>query len=198
MHQNKLTFQSEDLVVDYISFNITGSINTESITKYLFEKLNFNSTFAKWHNGTAKSWFYLAKNQHQVSFRQLEYDPLFKSFWEGTIIHFSGSNAAQFYKIIQAQKFDWNILKSKDVSLGRIDLYYFRESQLTDQKDQLEKFFTNIMAKTANQRKKTSLKYDPGIKNYILRIGNRKSSNFYRIYQTKDGLRFELEIKKNQ
>ena len=39
---------------------------------------------------------------------------------------------------------------------------------------------------------------DPGIKNYILRIGNRKSSNFYRIYQTKDGLRFELEIKKNQ
>jgi len=85
MNQNKFTFQSENLVVDYISFNITGSDNTESIAKY---------------------WFYLPGNQHQVSFRQLEYDPSFKSFWEGTTIHFSGTNAAQFYKIIQAEKFD--------------------------------------------------------------------------------------------
>lgn len=30
----------------------------------------------------------------------------------------------------------------------------------------------------------------------IFRIGNGKSSNFFRIYQKKDGLEFELEIKK--
>jgi len=175
-----------------------GSANTELIAKYLFEKLNFNSTFAKGHNGTVRSWFYMLKTQHQVSFRQLEYDPSSKSFLEGTIMHFSGNNAAQFYKIIQAQKFDWNILKSKNASLGRIDFYYFRESQLTDQEDQLEKFFSNTISKLVNQRKKTSLNYDRGIKGYILRIGNRKSSNFYRIYQTKNGLRFELEIKKKR
>jgi len=131
MQENKLTFQSENLVIDYISFNIPGSDNTESIAEYLFEKFNFNSTLAKGQNGTAKSWFYLPRNQHQVSFRQLEYDPSSKSFWEGTIIHFSGTNAAQFYKIIQAQKFDWNILKLKNASLGRIDLHYFRESKIT-------------------------------------------------------------------
>lgn len=196
MNQNKLAFESENLVVDYISFNIMGSANTELIAKYLFEQLHFNSTFAKGHNGTARSWFYLPKNQHQVSFRQLEHDPASKSFWEGTIMHFSGNNAAQFYKIIQAQKFDWNILKSKYFSLGRIDLYYLRESQLTDQESPLERFFSNTISKPVNQHKKTSLNYDPAIKGYILRIGNRKSSNFYRIYQTKNGLKFELEVKK--
>jgi hypothetical protein len=77
---NKLTFQSENLVVDYISFNIPGSDNTESIAKYLFEKFNFNSTFAKVQNRTSKYWFYLPGNQHQVSFRQFEYDPSSKSF----------------------------------------------------------------------------------------------------------------------
>jgi len=80
MNQNKFSFESENLVVNYISFNITGLANTESIAKHLFEKFNFNSTFAKGQNGTPKSWFYLLKNQHQVSFRQLEYDPSSKSF----------------------------------------------------------------------------------------------------------------------
>ena len=93
---NKLTFESENLVVDYISFNIPGSDNTESIAKYLFEKFNFNSTFAKGQNGTTHDWFYLNGNQNQVSFRQLEYNPSFKNLWGGTIIHFSGINAAQF------------------------------------------------------------------------------------------------------
>ena len=97
---NLLNFQTENLVIDYISFNIPGSDNTESIAKYLFETFNF-----------------LPRNQNEVSFRQLEYDPSSKSFWEGTIIHFSGKNAAKFYKIIQAQKFDWNILKFKKRSL---------------------------------------------------------------------------------
>jgi hypothetical protein len=107
MLQNQLSFESENLAIDYISFNIPGSGNTESIAKYLFKTFNFNSTFTKGENGTSKSWFYRTKNQHQVSFRQLEYDPSSKSFWEGTTIHFSGNNAAHFYKIVQAQKFDW-------------------------------------------------------------------------------------------
>ena len=78
MSKNKLSFESEKLVVDYISFNIPGSDNTEYIAKYLFEKFNVNSTFAKGQNGTTDDWFYLPVNQHQVSFRQLEYDPSLK------------------------------------------------------------------------------------------------------------------------
>ena len=75
---------------------------------------------------------------------------------------------------------------------------YFRERQHTDQKDLLEKFFNNSISKLANKYKKNSLNIDRSTKGYILRIGNRRSSNFYRIYQTKNCLRFELEIKKKQ
>ena len=72
---------------------------------------------------------------------------------------------------------------------------YFRERRLTDQKGQLESFFSNIITKLS---KKYNLNYDRSTRGYILRIGNRKSSNFYRIYQTKNGLKFELEIKVQQ
>ena len=58
---NKLTFQSQNLIVDYISFHIPGSDNTESITKYLFKEFNFNSTFVKGQNETSKDWFYLIR-----------------------------------------------------------------------------------------------------------------------------------------
>ena len=51
MMLNKLIFQLKNFVIDYISFNIPGSDNTESIAKYLFVKFNFNSTFAKGQNG---------------------------------------------------------------------------------------------------------------------------------------------------
>jgi hypothetical protein len=50
MNQNQFIFQSQNLVVDYISFNIPGPDNRKSIAKYLFEKFNFNSTFAKGQN----------------------------------------------------------------------------------------------------------------------------------------------------
>ena len=195
MKQNKLSFESENLVVAYISFNIPGSDNKESIAKYLFEKFNFNSTFAKGQNETSKDWFYLTRNQHQVSFRQLKYDPSYKSFWEGTIIHFSGPNATQFYKIIQAQKFDWNILKLKNASLGRIDLHYFRKSKITDQSDQLENFMEKCCQRIRLKSKRRKAKWELESNGLVLRIGNRSSSNYYRVYQKQNGLQFELELK---
>ena len=195
MKQNKFTFESEKLVVDYISFNIPGSDNTESIAKYLFETFNFNSTFARGQNGITKSRFYLPRNQNEVSFRQLEYDPSSKSFWEGTIIHFSGKNAAKFYKIIQAQKLDWNILKLKNASLGRIDLHYFRESKITDQNQQVENFMEKSCRRIHAKSKRRKANWGLESNGLVLRIGNRSSSNYYRVYQKSNGLQFELELK---
>jgi len=84
----------------------------------------------------------------------LKYDPSYKSFWEGTLIHFSGPNATQFYKIIQAHKFDWNILKLKNATLGQIDLHYFRKSKITDQSNQLENFMEKCCQRIRAKSKK--------------------------------------------
>jgi hypothetical protein len=124
MNQNKLTFDNENLVVNYISFNIQGFVDVRPIAKYLFQNFGFNSTIAKRINGKWKSESlnYASQNQFQVSFRQHEYHPEVKSFWEGTKVHFSGTNAAQIYKIIQAQKFDWNIFQPYKLSLSQFNV----------------------------------------------------------------------------
>ena len=54
------------------------------------------------------------------------------------------------------------------------------------------------MSELANIYKKNNFSLDRSTRGYILRIGNRKSSNFCGIYQIKKGLRFELEMKKNK
>ena len=200
MNPKQLTFQSQKLVVDYISFNIQGLIDPKPIANYLFQNFGFNYTIEKKSNGKRESQSSNSarQNQFKVSFRQYEYNPEAKSFWLGTKIDFSGKNATRFYQLIQQQKINWNILQLSNLSISRFDVCYFREKRLTDQKGQLESFFSNIITKLSKKYKKNNLNYDRSTRGYILRIGNRKSSNFYRIYQTKNGLKFELEIKKKQ
>lgn len=200
MKQNKLTFDSKNLVVDYLSFNIQGSINDsinpKSIADYLFQNFNFNSTIFKKINykWKSESLNYDSQNQFQVAFWQHEYNPEVKSFWEGTKVHFSGTNAAQIYKIIQTQKFDWKIFQPYKISLSRFDLYYFKEIKIESQVD-LELFMKKCCQKTFARSKKYIAEYTRNLRGLILRIGDRKSPNFFRIYQQKNGIRFELEMK---
>ena len=44
--------------------------------------------------------------------------------------------------------------------------------------------------------KKNIAEYTQNHQGFILRIGSRKSPNYYRVYETRNGLRFELEMKK--
>jgi hypothetical protein len=133
MNQNKLSFESKNLVVDYISLNITGFMDPGSMDKiasYLSELFEFNSTLRKGNVDKSKEEiiFYDPKNSHKVCFKQLEYNPSSKSFWAGTKINFSGKNAAYFYNLIKIQRFDWNIfeLNNQTLSLSRFDLCYYR------------------------------------------------------------------------
>ena len=82
MNQNKLTFESKKLIVDYISFNIRGLIDPEPIANYLSE-FGFNSNFISydWTQGwQEKKIFYISKNQHKVSSHQFDYNQQIKSF----------------------------------------------------------------------------------------------------------------------
>lgn len=107
MKGNKLNFESGNLVVDYIFFNIQGLVDrkqVEIIAKYLFQILAFNSTFAKDLNGNEEDLFFDSHNQ------LLFYSSKHDTCWSGIKIDFSGKNAIQLYSIIKYQKFDWNIL----------------------------------------------------------------------------------------
>lgn len=198
MNQNKFSFESENLVVDYISFNIQGLIDPKLIANYLFQNFGFNYTIEKRINGKWKSESSNSarQNQFKVSFRQHEYNPEAKSFWVGTKIDFPGKNAAQIYKPMRAQEFDWNIFKPYMLSFSRFDLCYFRERKSNEQKGDLELLMNKCCQKAFLRSKKNIAEYTRNHQGFILRIGSRKSPNYYRVYETRNGLRFELEMKK--
>ena len=124
MNQNKLTFESQNLVVDWIGFNIEGLTDLEPIANYLSESLGFNSTIVKKINGKWKSESlnYDKLNKFQVSFRQYDYNPEFKSYWVGTKVYFSGNNAAHFYSYIKIHSLNLDIFDFQRTSLARFDI----------------------------------------------------------------------------
>lgn len=196
-HNKLLTFESENLVVDWISFNITGPVSIQLIADYLFQVFGFNSTLTKIVNGKWKSedLNYDIKNQFQVSFRQYKYEPENKSFWDGIKIHFSGNNATQFYNYIRKYQIDWNIFNLQLTSLSRFDLHYFRELKTNEQSKDIEIFMEKCCNRIKTQTKLRNVNWYPNKKGLIMRIGSRKSPNFYRVYQKNNGLEFELELK---
>jgi len=198
MTQNKFTFESENLVVDWISFNIQGLVDkkqVERIAKYLFQNFNFNSTFAKGSKGEEEDLFFDSRNQHRVSFRCYLYAPKYANYWSGTKVNFSGKNATQFYTIIKQQKFDWNIFDLNSTSIGRFDYYYFRPITGAHTDDKLKYFMRLSCDKTLRKYKRRKAIFGREETGYVTRIGSRTSSNYYRIYQTKQGVKFELELK---
>ena len=62
MTQDELNFESESLVVDYISLNISGSVDLKPIAKYLFKQCHFNSMINS--AGREKRLYYEKTNQH--------------------------------------------------------------------------------------------------------------------------------------
>lgn len=198
-NQNKLSFKAENLVVDWIGFNIEGSTDIEPIANYLFQSLGFNSILKRRNNAEWKSEVlnYDKLNQFQVSFQQYCYNPEFKSYWVGTKVYFSGNNAAHFYKSIRVQPLHLDIFDFQRTSLARFDINYFtnfqkkNETELINIKTFMEKSCQKIHAKSKR------LKADFGVnrKGLLLTIGSRRSNNYYRVYQKNNGLKFELEIK---
>lgn len=86
-------------------------------------------------------------------------------------------------------------MKFKNVSLGRIDLHYFRKSKINDQSEQLENFMDKCYQRIRAKSKRIKAKWELESNGLVLRIGNRSSSNYYRVYQKQNGLQFELELK---
>lgn len=203
MNQNNLlSFESENLVVDYISFNLKGLIEYDHIMKiasYLFHSFGFNS-FLTYYDQT-QGWkdiplFSQSTNFHEVRFHECKYNRKIQSYWVGTQIHFSGENGTHFYNQVKKPQFDWGIFNGLDVTLSRIDVCYFRETKLTDSNELVNNFMEKCCKKVQSIDKRRVAKYALEKNGWILKIGARKSPKHYRVYENMQGLRFELEIKK--
>jgi len=112
MNQKKLTFESENLVVDWISFNAKGLTDLEPIAKYLLE-FGFNSFQLNKQEGLSRMviLFKHPKNRFHVIFsRPIEY-------WNGIVISFS----SYFYQLIQQKSINFSFFPP--IQLGRLYLH---------------------------------------------------------------------------
>lgn len=185
-------FQSENLVVDYISFNITGYKDPKPITTYLFDSFGFNSVMKENFKGKSEDLIFKITNKYKVSFVKSTYNPESNSYWTGMTVKFSGENGKYFYSLIRRQLIDWCIFDLSCTNLGRFDLYYSRNNKRTD-RISVQDFCQNCQTKL--KQIATNVTLEKNSKGIILKIGHRASNQYSRIYQTRHSLKFEYEIK---
>ena len=182
-----LNFQSQKLVVDYISFKFQHLDNPTQtkIANYLF-KIRFNSyqESGRLAKPVEESIQVNLKNKYEVLF--IKEGP----YWQGTTLQFSGFNAKIFYSLIKQELVSWTIFSS--AVLNRFDLYYSRTNKIDDQISARE--FLENSQKELNRRDR-NVSLEKNSKGFILKIGNRRSNNYFRIYQGKNSLKFEHEMK---
>ena len=197
MKQNKLTFDTENLVVHWLEISIKGLYDLEEIqalANYFDKRLEFNLTFRKSGNRSSQSLISRPANKFNVLFVHT-----CLKYWSGTKLIFSGENGAHFYKLVQEKKVDWEIFKLGSLSLSRFDVYYFEK--INDSDERSVKYFLQDCVKNLEEKRKNisySLSYGKKRGGYLLRNGSRQSSKHLRIYQKRNGLEFELEIKKQE
>lgn len=204
MKENKLTFESQNLVVDYIRFNIEGLIDVKPIYNYLVKSFGFKSIIKK-NEGLEMN--YHNKNQLVVVFVSYEYDPKLNIFWSGWQINFPGLSGDYLYSLIKKNRLDWKILNG--AILSRIDISYFRKSHYGDSNEQVKNFLESSYLNIRNKSKRQKVNFNPNKRPYLLKIGHRGSLNHDRVYQKSkevdkgvyteniDDLNFELEMKKD-
>ena len=192
MKENKLTFEKEKLAVDYISFNIQGLVDrkqVERIANYLFQNFGFNSTFAIGSDGKQETLFSNQKKKYQVYFRAYKYSDI---YWDGIKIDFSGRNGHQFYNLIATNKVNWKIFNhEKSLRLSRLDLCYIHKK--TDNKINVELFLKKCYQKVVENKAIKNFSLQKSYNGWILKIGKRGSTNYYRVYENNTEIRFEFE-----
>lgn len=197
MNQNKFTFESENLKVDYITLNIENVLDRKDISRissYLSNSLKFDSDMKDNETGQIEKLYYNPRNKHRLLIEK--YDSKFK--WVGILIKFLGDNAKQFFKFIKLQKVDWEIFKKNSVSLSRFDLCYFRTNDLTHNRKLFEQFIVDSRSQILNSTNTRHLSLKDNTRGKILKVNRRSNSFHYRVYEKHNGVRFELEMKKRQ
>lgn len=109
---------------------------------------------------------------------------------DGYLTSLFGIQRYFFYNLVQKKIIDWTIFFSG--LLSRFDLYYSRNNKTND-KISVTDFLENCHRKLKQTNKNVS--FDKNFKGLILKIGSRRSNCYSRIYEIKNSLKFEDEMK---
>ena len=196
----QLNFKDEGLKVDWIGLNCEKleESNLKKVVEFLSE-FGFNVTLKekKDQEWETRKLITHPHNRHTVEFQQHYYEPEKKKFWAGTKINFTGENANHFYLQTHIQKTRfWNMLSSiTNFNLARLDICFDRPNKENENNETFRKFIESCQSDLLDKYKRGVIKLKRDKQGFILTIGSRQSTKYFRVYQKKTGTRFELEIK---
>lgn len=192
MNRNKLTFESENLVVDYFEFkfDVLPEQTKQKIVQSFF-KLGFNSfdVDKKYRDSIQIRIQTNYKNQHQIQFVVNV-----SSYWNGVCVAFPGNSAAFFCKLSKEKKIDWNLFDS--ALINRFNLNYLRSIQ-PSQERQVADFFKE--SEETIHSKGINAHINSTTKDLSLKIASKRSNRSVKIYDVgRKGkfLKFEMEIRR--
>lgn len=127
-NDNKLSFESENLQVDYLTFNIESKEpeRLQKIANYFSKNFQCNSFLIDVQDSTKNR----VLSQKHKKYCKAEFRTNYTKYWPGTIISFSGNHARFFYETIQNKQLDKDIFDLDSTNIGRIDLCYVPSSEL--------------------------------------------------------------------
>ena len=193
MKQNKLSFESESLIVDWIAFNLEGLIDPRIIAGRLSKYFTPHVLI----DDELRIGFHGFRKKYKVSIHQYTGS---KGYWIGTKIIFSGKNASYFYKLLKTRIFDWSLLKfdEHNLSLGRIDLCFSRPNDWSYTSKSFDAFLVDSRSQIQNHTNTRHIKLQDFPNGKMLKVNRRNNSRHYRVYQRDETVRFELELKHRQ
>ena len=188
-----ITLDSENLQLDWVSFNLEGLIDPEIIAgrllKYFTPRVLIDDVPSISYHGFKKK-YKVSINQYTGS----------KGYWVGTRIIFSGKNASYFYKLLKTGKFDWSLLKFEEhiLSLGRIDVCFSRPNDWSHTSKLFDTFLVDSRSQIQDHTTTRYMKLHDFPDGKMLKVNRRNNSLHYRVYQKNERVRFELELKHRQ
>jgi len=193
MKQNKLTFESENFQIHYLTLNLQfeNLKRIKNIADYLSNAFDCNSVLIDETDLTQKR----PLNKKEKSYGKAEFRVNSQKYWSGTSLSFSGNRSTWFYKTIKRKGLDWEVLDFDNTNLSRIDLYYDRKFKKSDEIENFDSFLEECCSQIEKADKRKTVIVDKG----VLRIGKRESGNYFRVYRRPNGkdIRFELELTKS-
>ena len=120
----RLSFDSENLQLDWISFTIQSELESELVQKllhYLWERLEYSILITKINDYSTVETSHLSLSNPDF---KVYLTPLRQTYWNGVVLSFRGFQAQMFYRLIQEAAVNWDFFQ--EAKLNRIDLCYDR------------------------------------------------------------------------
>jgi hypothetical protein len=184
------SLKSESLRIDYIRWNLVPlkSNQIKKLASY-FKTLGFNSYQVERNNFTSRQEIKFDKrNLYEVTFI------LKINFQLGTHIEFSGASADRIYDLIKQESFQWQKLIQHEAILRRIDICHDRAPKSTDIINN-SVFINHCLQQFQDSHPNQNLQFSKNQEGLLVKFGNRQSNRHYRVYEKKNLLRFEVELK---